>query len=208
MPLSQLVAVKVAFSPSQQIVLSAVITGLDGLFPFLITTGLLSALVPHRFVHFALYVPATLTVITEVVEPLLHRRVPLHPAAVKLAVSLSQIVVLLAVTTGGFGASPFLISITFDASLTPQRFSQVAEYVPATLTVSVFPVAPVLHLIVPVVQPVAVNNAVSFPQIVSFVVVIDGFVGFTPVRITIGSELSLVPQRFVHFTVYVPDTLT
>lgn len=129
------------------------------------------------------------TLITLVVEPFDHVIVPVvHPLAVKLAVSLPQIVVLFEVITGADGLSPFLISITFDALLTPHRFSHVALYVPATLATNVLPVAPVLHLIVPFVQPLAVKLAVSLPQIVSLFVEIVGVLGFVLVLIMIASD--------------------
>ena len=61
-------------------------------------------------------------------------------------------------------------------------------------------VAPVLHFTVPL-QPVALNTAVSVPQSVSLVVAIVGVIGVTPVLITIGLELTLLPQMLLHIAV-------
>lgn len=100
-----------------------------------------------------------------------------------------------------------MISISFDFGLTPHIVSQTTEYVPAALTVIVLLVAFVLHFKVPL-QPVAVNIAVSVPQIVVLFAVIVGVVGVTPVRITTEFDDELVPQIFVQDAVYVPEAVT
>jgi hypothetical protein len=112
-----------AFSPSQQRVLSVLITGGFGGVFLLITTLLLLLLVPQIFVQVAVYVPVALTVIVEVVAPVLHESVPVQPVAVNAAVSLLQIDSMSAVTVGAAGLSPFLMSITFEFGLTPQIVS-------------------------------------------------------------------------------------
>jgi hypothetical protein len=116
-------AVNVAFSPSQQIVLLLLMLGADGLLFWLITIGLLTALLPHSLLHVAVYVPATLTVITLVLEPLLHDNVPTQPLAVKVAVSFAQIPVLFELNVGADGLLPTFITISFDFGLTPHIVS-------------------------------------------------------------------------------------
>ena len=120
--------------------------------------------------------------------------------AVNFATSASQIDVLSAVTEGAAGTVPFLISITFDAELTPQIVSQTAEYVPAVRTVIDVVVSPVFHFKVPL-QPVASMVAVSLPQIVVFTAVIFGVVGVTPVRMISAFELMLLPQVLLQVAV-------
>ncbi|CAH0998061.1 hypothetical protein EMA8858_04196 [Emticicia aquatica] len=189
-------AVNLAFSPSQHIVLSDTTIGADGGFFLSITTSILLPLVPQIFVHVTVYVAGVVTVIVDVDSPLLHASVPSQPVAVNVADSPLQMAVLSALTIGAEGAFPRLISMTFELGLTPQIVSQTAAYVPATLTVILVPVAVVFHFTVPL-QPVAVNIAVSVPQIVNLLAVIVGVVGVTPVRIITGIEDVLVPQIFV-----------
>ncbi len=62
------------------------------------------------------------------------------------------------------------------------------------------PVAALLHTTVPV-QPVAVNVAVSLPQILVLVVLIDGGLGPLPVVITMAFELPLSPQVLLQMAV-------
>ncbi|CAH0998062.1 hypothetical protein EMA8858_04197 [Emticicia aquatica] len=130
---------------------------------------------------------------------MLQRTLPAQPAAVKVAVSASQMVVLEAVTVGGFGLSPILIMISFDLGLIPQIVSHLAEYVPA-VTLIIVPVALVLQTTVPL-QPVAVNVAVSVPQIVNLLAVIVGVVGVTPVCISIVFDAELCPQLLLQVAV-------
>ena len=61
-----------------------------------------------------------------VVAPVLQANVPLQPVAVKVAVSVPQILVLFAATVGAGGVVPVVIVITFDAPLVPQLLLQVA----------------------------------------------------------------------------------
>lgn len=192
-------AVNVAFSPSQQIVLSDVITGAEGLFPFWIVTLPLEILVPQSVVQVAVYAPLWFTIIVEPVEPLLQRILPAQPSAVNVAVCASQMIGEEVFTTGGFGLSPIVIITSFDLGLIPQIFSQVAEYVPAP-TVIVVPVAFVLHFTVPL-QPVAVNLTVSVPQTVNLAAVIVGVVGVTPVLISIELDAELAPQLLLQVAV-------
>ena len=205
-PPTQPVAVNVAFSPSQQSILSDSISGAEGLSPFLISTLTLDTLVPQFVVQVAVYAPPWLTTIVEPAEPLLQRTLPAQPSAVNVAVSLSQIKGFVVFTVGAFGFSPVLMITSTDLLLTPQIFSQVAEYVPAPTLITV-PVAFVLHFTVPI-QPVAVNFAVSLPQTVSLSTLIIGVFGFSPVRISILLDDELVPQAFVQEAVYTPETAT
>jgi hypothetical protein len=126
-PSVQPVAVNVAFSPSQQSVLSDVTNGGEGLFPFWISTLPLDTLVPQFVVQVAVYAPLWFTDIVEPVEPLLHRILPEQPSAVNVADSLSQITGFEVFTVGGFGLSPILMITSVDLSLIPQIVSQVAE---------------------------------------------------------------------------------
>ena len=68
------------------------------------------------------------------------------------------------------------------------------------LTVILVVVALVLHFKVPL-QPVAVNVAVSLPQILVLLLVNVGAVGVLPVMITIAFELPLVPHVLVQVAV-------
>ena len=116
----QPVAVKVALAPSQQINLSALITGVAGAAPLVITTTLLVPLTPQMFSQTAVYVPALLTVIELPVILVLHFTVPVQPVAVNIAVSVPQILVLFALITGVDGLVPVRMTITFDELLLPQ----------------------------------------------------------------------------------------
>jgi hypothetical protein len=62
------------------------------------------------------------------------------------------------------------------------------------------PVAPVLHVTVPL-QLLAVNVALSVPQTSVLFAAMLGVVGLTPVLITIGSELVLLPHALLHVAV-------
>ena len=61
-----------------------------------------------------------------VVAPVLHVSVPLQPVAVKVAVSVPQILVLLAETIGAVGVFPAVIVTILDILLVPQVLVQVA----------------------------------------------------------------------------------
>lgn len=67
-----------------------------------------------------------LTVILVVVALVLHFKEPLQPVAVKVAVSLPQILVLSVAIVGAVGVLPVVITMAFDAPLVPQVFIQVA----------------------------------------------------------------------------------
>lgn len=151
----QPVAVSVAVSAPQILVLLAVTVGALGVPPVVITIGVEAPLTPQRFVHVAVYVPAALTARLVPVWPPIHVTVPPHPVAVKIAVSLPHRLDLSDVTVGGAGLPPVVIITAFDAPLVPQDVVQVAVYVPAVLTVILVPVEPLLQVIVPP-QPVAV----------------------------------------------------
>jgi hypothetical protein len=111
------------------------------------------------------------------VEPVLQTMLPLpHPLACKVAVSLAHTLVLSLVKIGVDGKLPTLITIELLTGLEPHKFSHVAVYVPAVLTVIEVPLAFVLHFTVPV-QPVAVNVAVPVPQIFVVLAAITGAVG-------------------------------
>jgi hypothetical protein len=167
----------VVLSPSQQIVLVVLITNFTGVSPFVITNELLAALSPQLLLHVALYVPAASTSILAVVAPVLHFIVPLQPLAVNVAFSVPQTLVLLATTLGAVGTADLVITTLFDAPLTPQMFSHVAVYVPASPTSILKPVAPVLHFTLPV-QPVAVKVTFSVPQILVLLAFTTGATGF------------------------------
>jgi hypothetical protein len=62
------------------------------------------------------------------------------------------------------------------------------------------PVAALLQTIVPV-QPVAVNVAVSVPQRLILLVLIDGGFEPAPIVITIALEFPLSPQLLIHVAV-------
>jgi hypothetical protein len=61
-----------------------------------------------------------------VVAPVLQVNLPTQPVAVKVAVSLLQILFLLVATVGAAGVVPVVILITLDAPLVPQLFVHVA----------------------------------------------------------------------------------
>jgi hypothetical protein len=67
-----------------------------------------------------------LTVILVVVALVLHFKVPLHPVAVKVAVSGPHKLVLLLAIDGVVGILPVVMTIAFEVPLVPQLFVQVA----------------------------------------------------------------------------------
>jgi hypothetical protein len=137
------------------------------------------------------------------VAPVLHVIVPLQPAAVKTADSVEQISVLSEVKLGAEGFPPEVIVTLLDAGLVPQVFLQIALYVPATATVNVLPVTPLLHVIVPE-QLDEVKIAVSVPQRLVLSALTVGDSGEPPLVITTTFDLPLTPQVFVQVAVYVP----
>ena len=120
------VAVNVAISLPQILVLSDVIVGGAGLPPVVITTVLDTPLVPQVVVQVAVYVPAVPTVILVPVEPLLHVIVPPQPVAVIVVVSLPHRLGLLVEITGALGVPPVVITTAFDTPLVPQVVIHVA----------------------------------------------------------------------------------
>lgn len=132
--------------------------------------------------------------------PVLHFTVPPQPVAVKAAVSLPQSIVLVLAIVGAEGLPPEVIVITLDAPLVPQLLTQTALYVPTEPTVSVLPVAFVLHFTVPP-QPLAVKIAVSLPhKLVLLAVTVggDGSIFFLITTFWLGA---LSPQAFSHIAV-------
>ena len=97
--------------------------GADGLLFWLSTIGLLDELMPHSLLHVAVYVPATLTVMTLVLAPLLQLNIPTQPLAVNVAVSFAQIPVLFELNVGADGLLPTFITTSFDFGLTPHNVS-------------------------------------------------------------------------------------
>ena len=143
-----------------------------------------------------------------VVAPVLQLRVPLQPVAVKVAVSAPQIVFVFVCTVGTVGDGTFVIVITLLAALSPQLVTHLAEYVPPALTNIEVPVEPLLHVIEPVAQPVAVKVAVSLLHNVFLLAVIAGAAGALPEPIVTIFDTPLVPQLFTHVALYVPAALT
>ena len=200
------------FSGLQIVVLDAVTTGAVTLHSpppqsAVILMMLEAILSLHSSLHVAVYVPAVLTVMVCAVAPLFHLMLPAQPVAVIFATSVPHILVLSVAITGGTGGFTFVIVIDFEASLTPQVFVQMAVYVPVSLTISVLPVAPVLHVIVPLqIELVSVAKFAS-QQIVRLVVMI-GAEGFPPDVIVTVADAGLVPQVFLQVAEYVPTVVT
>jgi hypothetical protein len=194
------VAVNVALSVPHTSVLFEDMLGAAGFAPVLIDTELDATDVPQVVVHVAVYVPAPTSFVSPV-PPADHVIVPpVHPVAVSVAFSVPHTSVLLEDMLGATGDGPFSITILFEFPDFPQKFSQYAVYVPSpTLILAV--VAPVLHLSVPVAHALAVNVALSVPQITNGPPVIVGAVGLLNFSIVIGVELSLTPQLVVHVAV-------
>lgn len=202
----QPVAVKVAVSVPQRLVLFAATFGAEGAPPDVIVTTADAGLVPQVFLQVAVYVPAVFTLMLLLVAPVLHVIVPEQFEAVSVAVSVPHKLVLSATILGAVGVihppqSAFaLIMIDVDAALVPQVFVQIAVYVPTVETVSVLPVEPLLQVTVPE-HPVAVNIADSVVQISVLLAERFGAEGFPPLVITTLSDGRLVPQSFLHVAV-------
>ena len=125
-PPTQPVAVKVASSPSQQIVRSVLIEGFVGAGNKSTFTELEASDVPQVVVHVAVYVPAP-TSFVRPVPPADHVIVPpVHPVAVSVALSVPQTSVLLEDMLGAVGATPFPIVTELDTPEVPQIVVQVA----------------------------------------------------------------------------------
>jgi hypothetical protein len=119
------IAVRIAFSVPQILVLFAEIVGAVGTIPVSILIIFDAKLVPHEFLHFAVYVP-TPTNITFPVDPLLHSTVELQPTATNLAFAVSQTVTLSVVINGAFGTPPIVILTILLFGLSPHEFWQTA----------------------------------------------------------------------------------
>ena len=103
----QPVAINVALSLPQIVNLFAVMLGVVGVTPVLITIGLDAELMPHKLLHVAVYVPPELTSILVVVAPVLQLKLPIHPIASNFTFSPSQQIVLLLLIIGADGLFPF-----------------------------------------------------------------------------------------------------
>jgi len=196
-PAVQPVAVKVALSPLHKLVLFDEITGAPGFAPVPITISFDFGLTPHIVSQTTEYVPAALTLIVLLVAFVLHFKVPLQPVAVNVALSPVQIVVLSLTILGVVGLTPVLMTIELEALLVPQTVVQLAVYVPELLTSMTLPVAPVLHVKLPL-QPLAVNVAFSPSQHTVLFDEITGAVGVVPVVMVTILLAELSPHTLLH----------
>ncbi len=119
-------AVNVAFSPSQQMVLFDESTGAVGVVPVVMVTTLLAVLSPQLLLHVAVYVPAVLTLIVLPVAFVLHLIVPEQPVALNVALSALHKLVLFDDITGATGLIPVLITTKLLEPLSPQLLIHVA----------------------------------------------------------------------------------
>jgi hypothetical protein len=115
------------------------------------------------------YVPAVVTVIDEVVSPVLHNKAPAKFDAVSNDVPLQLSVT---VTVGAFGGLPGLAAPLPAADVHPAPTDWVTVYVPAVVTVIDAVVSPVLHNKAPVKFD-AVSNDV--PSQLSVTVTVGAF---------------------------------
>ena len=120
LPLPQPLACKVAVSAAHTTVLSLVKIGVEGKLPNLMIIALLTGLEPQRFSQVAVYVPAVLTVILVPLAFVLHFTVPIQPVAVKVAVPVPQIIVVVEAITGAAGLFNICITTGVELSLVPQ----------------------------------------------------------------------------------------
>jgi hypothetical protein len=127
----------------------------------------------------------------------LHLIVPLQPVDINVALSVLHKLFLSVLITGAAGFEPDVMIIALLIPLSPQLLLHVAVYVPALLTLIVAVVAPLLHLTVPP-QPVALNVAVSVPQILVLFEEIVGGTGNVPVTIVTTLLAPLSPQLLIH----------
>jgi hypothetical protein len=121
------VAVKVAVSVPQILVLVVLIEGGLEPVPIVMTIAFELPLSPQELLQIAVYVPAVATLILVPVVALLHFTVPTQPDAVNVAVSVPHKLVLFELIVGGVGSVPVLMVTTFDAPLSPQPLLQTAE---------------------------------------------------------------------------------
>jgi hypothetical protein len=126
-PSVQPVAVKIAFSVPQTLVLLTEITGAVGarLVPMVIEFE--TNELPHALTQVAVYVPAPTSFVAPVPKPDDHVIVPpTQPVAVNVAFSVPQILVLLTEITGAVGDGLVPIVIEFETSELPHALTQVA----------------------------------------------------------------------------------
>jgi hypothetical protein len=123
----QPVAVNVAVSVPQRLILLVLTDGGFEPAPIVITIALEFPLSPQLLLHVAVYVPALLTLIVAVVAPLLHLTVPPQPVALNVAFSVPQILVLFEEIVGGTGNVPVTIVTILLAPLSPQLLIHTAE---------------------------------------------------------------------------------
>jgi hypothetical protein len=190
-------AVKVAFSPSQQIVLSVLIVGIVGVVfvPIIIVFELPE--VPQLVVQVAVYVPEPTCLLEPTPKPDDQVIVPpSQPVAVMVALSGTHTLVTLLLKTGAVGGVPVVIVTELEADDVPHELTHVAVYVPMpTSFVAPVPNVPD-HVIVPSAQPVAVNVAFSVPQTIVLFADITGATGAGLVVIVTVFEFGLFPQIF------------
>ena len=122
----QPLAVNVALSPVQMVVLSLVIVGVVGLTPVLMMIEFEALLVPQTVVQLAVYVPEALTSMLLPLTPVLHTKLPVQPVAVNVAFSPSQQIVLFDEITGAVGVVPVMMVTTLLAELSPHTLLHVA----------------------------------------------------------------------------------
>ena len=136
----------------------------------------------------------------EVVAPVLHSIFPVQILTVSVVDSPLQTPSVEAVMVSG--ATPVTTGMfkVLDFTLSPQALEQVAVYEPPS-TVIEFPVAPVLHLTVPV-QPVA-SSLVLLLQSATKVspITITGAFGVVPVPTLTVFDAELSHSSTIHFTV-------
>lgn len=134
-----------------------------------------------------------LTTIDAVVAPVLQVTPPVHPVAVKVTVSPTQMLGLEAVTVGATPTVFTVIFALFEAGLSQIPTLQIAVYsvVIIGLTVIDAPVAPFDQTIVPAHVPLAVSVADSPEQIRDVLAEMVGAVGLPTVMVS-AFELPLV----------------
>jgi hypothetical protein len=147
------------------------------------------------------YVPAVVTVIDEVVSPVLHNKVPVKFDAVSNDVP-SQLSV--TVTVGAAGPLPGLATPLPAADAHPTPTDWVTVYVPAVVTVIEVVVSPVLHNKAPVKFD-AVSNDV--PSQLSVTITVGAFGGLPGLATPLpAADVHPTPTDWV--TVYVPAVVT
>ena len=132
--------------------------------------------------------------------PSLHCTVPVAQAAISVAVSAPQRVVLLGPTVGAAGVLPVPMVIGSDATEVPQLLTQVAVYVPAPTEIGL-PVEPLLQVRIPPEGHEPVRAAFSSPHTVSLLAWILGLPGAGCVVITTGVEAGELPHAFTQVAV-------